>query len=268
MPAIQTSYGAEIHYQVYGDGPVNLIFLHGWGGSHETWREVIKHLDLGRFRAIVPDLRGHGQSSLGTSACSWEIFTKDILAIADFERAHVFIPIGFSLGGKLACLLSTKFPRRIPAQVLVAPVAPAEVPIDRNLGLQICREANDWQRGKHYFRGWFAPTAPEELVDACCQRIASIPQSVLETTAEMILWTSLAFQIKKRDLPTLVVSGELDPVYGAAYLGEQMLPFLNQPETATVTSSGHFIPLEHPIELAGLIEKFVIKSNTNKQVKD
>ncbi|MGA2871963.1 MAG: alpha/beta hydrolase, partial [Verrucomicrobiota bacterium] len=94
--------------------------------------------------------------------------------------------------------------------------------------------------------------------DACCRTIASIRQSVLETTAEMILWTSLVSRIGRLDLPTLAVSGEFDPVYGAAYQREQMLPYLKQSEIIKV-ASGHFIPLEQPVEIAGLIEKFVTK---------
>jgi pimeloyl-ACP methyl ester carboxylesterase len=255
MPAIPTSDGVQIHYDIHGTGPVNLIFLHGWGGNADTWSEVVKHLDTARCRSISIDLRGHGKSSLGSGNCSWEIFARDVLAVVEHAQAREFIPVGFSLGGKLACLLAAKNPEHIPAQVLVAPVPPGAVPIDRESGLQICREAKVWHRGKEYFRAWFGPAADEKVVDACCQIIAQTPTSILESTAEMILWTSLSDEIGRLDLPVLLVTGENDPVYGMAYQQKEMLPFLGRATLSTL-ASGHFIPLERPIELAGLISLF------------
>lgn len=255
MPAIKSSDGVEIHYKICGHGTLNLIFLHGWGGAAETWEDVVVGLDPALFRAICPDLRGHGRSGSRSRNYSWKIFARDILAIAEREQARQFVSVGFSMGGKLSCFLAAKYPDRISAQVLVAPVAPGTVPIDRQLGLQICREAKDWRRGKELFKSWFGPATPEGTMDTCCQTIAGTQQFVLETTAEMILWTSLAREIGKLNMPSLVVTGDSDPTYGIAYQREQMFPFLNRFKVATV-ASGHFIPHERPMELGHLISEF------------
>ncbi len=256
MPAIKTPSGGELYYHVCGTGPVNLICLHGWGGSGDSWNEFAGHLDGTRYRAICPDLRGHGRSTCPVGGSTWDNLAQDILAITDCERARRFVPVGFSLGGKLACYLAAKHADRIPAQVLVAPVPPGVVPIDRDFGLQVCREAGDWQKAKEVFQDWFGPSAREELVEAYCKSVAQAPRWVLEATAEIALWTSLASVIGQLELPSLVVTGEHDPIYHAQFQKENTLPQLGC-ATSVKLSSGHFIPLECPGELARATSAFV-----------
>jgi pimeloyl-ACP methyl ester carboxylesterase len=257
MPAIKTSDGVEIHYRVHGNGPINLIFLHGWGGSAETWNETVRRMDTGRFRCISIDLRGHGKSDVPASGYTFQNFRDDILAVADAEGARTFIPIGFSMGGKLACYLAAKNPDRASALILVATAAPGMVPVDRAFGLQVCREAGDWRRNQKVFQDWFAPSAKSEIVKAYCKTVAQTHRLVLEATAEITLWTSLAAEIGQLSLPALLVAGENDSVYGLAYQKNEMIPFLEKATTA-ILPAGHFIPLECPMKLAGLIEQFIL----------
>src|SRR5579862_1601657 len=179
MPTIETSDGAEIFYDIHGSGSIHLLFLHGWGCSGEIWNGVIQGLDNARFRSICVDLRGHGKSTHGNNF-SWQFLADDILAVVEGPRIEKFIPIGFSMGGKLACFLAAKFPKRIPAQILVAPAAPGVVPIDREFGFRVCREAGDWRQNKRVFQSWFAPGTKNEIVNAYCQAVAQVPQIVLE----------------------------------------------------------------------------------------
>ena len=54
--------GASIAYRVRGEGPLSLLFMHGWAGSGGYWEELLAELDLGGLRAVTSDLRGHGAS--------------------------------------------------------------------------------------------------------------------------------------------------------------------------------------------------------------
>jgi pimeloyl-ACP methyl ester carboxylesterase len=256
MPAIKSHGDAEIYYETYGTGPTPLLFIHGWGGDGQLWSDVLPHLDKARFRCVCVDLRGHGRSNRPGDGYNWESFSQDVLAVADEEQATRFVPVGFSMGGKLACYMAARNPGRIPAQVLLAPAPPGVVPIEREGGLQICREASDKQKVKSVFGAWFGPTARYEVVDACCGTIAKTPRSVLEATAEMTLWTSIEPEVVRLKLPTLLVHGSHDPVYGEAFQRMKMLPFLTNPRIAPV-SSGHFIPLECPADLEPLISGFI-----------
>lgn len=50
------------HVQVMGDGPVALL-IHGTGGAGFSWRDVAPRL-AERFTVVVPDLPGHGFTSI------------------------------------------------------------------------------------------------------------------------------------------------------------------------------------------------------------
>ena len=258
MPIAKSHDGVEIHYKTHGRGPFQLIFLHGWGGSGETWEKVFGNLDPEMFRAIRLDLRGHGLSAKPAFGYTWEQFDQDVLAVADQESLTRFVPVGFSLGGKLSAYLAALYPHRVLAQILVAPVGPGLVPIERSIGLQVCREANDKSKARAFFRNWFAPEATEGIVDGCCSAIAETPAHVLKATAEMILWTSIEPIVSRLQQPTLLVLGTSDPVYGETYQRERVVPFLANVHT-TYISSGHFLPLERPADLARSLSEFLLR---------
>ncbi len=54
---------AQISYHVLGEGPP-VVLLHPFPASHELWLPVAEALAL-RYRTILPDLRGHGDSEVG-----------------------------------------------------------------------------------------------------------------------------------------------------------------------------------------------------------
>src|SRR6266566_9417533 len=62
MTTVRSADGISISYNTLGDGPRNLLFMHGWAGSGSYWDEMLKHLDLGGLRVIAYDMRGHGDS--------------------------------------------------------------------------------------------------------------------------------------------------------------------------------------------------------------
>lgn len=249
MPTIQSRDGTLLHFEIHGNGPVNLIFLHGWGGDSTTWDDVIARLDGACYRLISLDLRGHGKSEAPVTGYTIQDFSDDVMAVADHVDAETFVPVGFSMGGKLACYVADTNPGRISRLVLVAPAGPGIVPIDRASGLQACREANDWRKNEVVFKDWFAPRAGAEMVKGYCKTIARTSLQVLEATAEVFLWTSLVSDVGRLKQRALLVIGSRDPVYGMAYQEKEMLPFLDAVTMATL-ACGHFIPLERPSELA------------------
>ena len=62
MKGSYQSGGVTLSYRDAGAG-IPIVFLHPTPLDRDYWRPLIE--DLGGVRAIVPDLRGHGQSELG-----------------------------------------------------------------------------------------------------------------------------------------------------------------------------------------------------------
>jgi class 3 adenylate cyclase/pimeloyl-ACP methyl ester carboxylesterase len=122
------SGGASIAYQVFGDGPLDLLFLPGWISQVEQIWELPA---LRRFferlaaigRVIQFDRRGTGLSDRIVGAHSLDQEALDALAVLDAagsERAALFT---YLLGGLMGAQLAADHPERIGALIMYASVA-------------------------------------------------------------------------------------------------------------------------------------------------
>ena len=123
---IETLNGVQIYFEVHGTRePVML--LHGFSGSSQDWKTSIEDLG-GGFRLIVPDLRGHGRSSVLTKPFRHQEAATDITALLDHLGIGACNGIGTSCGGNVLLHMATRQPERIKAMVLVSatPYFPAQ----------------------------------------------------------------------------------------------------------------------------------------------
>src|SRR5579863_9814176 len=91
------SSDAEISYWVLGEGrPV--ILLHPFPVHHEFWLPVAESL-APRYRVILPDLRGHGESGVGEGPATMEKHAVDIARVMDDAGVGRAPLIGVSIGG-------------------------------------------------------------------------------------------------------------------------------------------------------------------------
>jgi abhydrolase domain-containing protein 6 len=116
----QASARVAGHRWVYAssDGaPANaptVVMLHGFTGSKENWYPVAKRLE-GRYRLLIPDLPGWGQSERRRGA--------DYGYLAEAERVAAFVRtispgkpvvlLGHSMGGGIAPLVAARHPELV-----------------------------------------------------------------------------------------------------------------------------------------------------------
>src|SRR5438445_1711309 len=115
---------AEIVYEVQGQGPPVLL-LHPFPANHELWLPAAQAL-VSRYRLILPDLRGHGDSGVGEGPATMEKHAADVRAVmddADVGRAPM---IGVSIGGYLLFEFWRKYRSRVAALGLCNTKAPAD----------------------------------------------------------------------------------------------------------------------------------------------
>lgn len=94
--------GATIAYWVSGPerAPV-VVLLHGATLDHQAWNAQVDDL-AARYRVVVPDLRGHGESPL-TGAFRFDDAVDDIAALLDeVDTGAPLVLGGLSLGGNIA----------------------------------------------------------------------------------------------------------------------------------------------------------------------
>jgi pimeloyl-ACP methyl ester carboxylesterase len=110
--------GVTIHYEVHGEGPP-LLLSHGYSATCRMWDGQIAAF-RDRYKIIVWDMRGHGQSDYPTdpAAYSEALTVADMAAILDACSAPTAIIAGLSLGGYMTLAFHVRHPDRCRALML------------------------------------------------------------------------------------------------------------------------------------------------------
>lgn len=80
---------AEIVYWILGDGPA-VVLLHPFPAHHEFWLPVAEAL-ASRYRLILPDLRGHGESGAGEGPATMAKHAADLARVMDDTLSLIHI---------------------------------------------------------------------------------------------------------------------------------------------------------------------------------
>ena len=237
MPHLDRN-GVKIWYESRGSGPAVLL-THGYSATSRMWAPQIRGL-ADRFRLIVWDLRGHGESDSpeDPSAYSEDATVEDMAAILDacaVERAAVG---GLSLGGYLSLAFHVRHPERVSALLL----------FDTGPGYRSDEGRQKWNRmAEGYARGLDEKglaslgTGLEVRVaqHRSAKGLAAAARGILKQTDARVI-DSLP-QIR---VPTLVLWGERDDPFVKP--GEYMAAKIAGARKAVVPGAGHAANLDQP----------------------
>ena len=116
MPKVKFN-DIEMYYEVYGEG-TPLVLIQGYGGSSADWiPEIIQGFE-DKFRVIIFDNRGTGQSDKPDVEYSIKMMADDVARLMEsigIQRAHV---LGLSMGGVIAQEMAISHPDRVQSLVL------------------------------------------------------------------------------------------------------------------------------------------------------
>ncbi|MFO1029130.1 MAG: alpha/beta fold hydrolase [Acetobacteraceae bacterium] len=110
--------GVSIWYEDHGTGPV-ILLSHGYSATCRMWDGQIAAFH-DRYRVIVWDMRGHGQSDYPAdpAAYSEDATVADMAAILDACGVDSAIIGGLSLGGYMSLAFHLRHPQRTRALML------------------------------------------------------------------------------------------------------------------------------------------------------
>ena len=105
--------GLQYYYLTQGDREQDIVFLHGFLGSHAIFNEALSEIDLASTHRLVSlDLLGHGASE--GAELHYRFSAKEQVAdLAYFIRHYCQKPVilvGYSMGARLALSLATQYP--------------------------------------------------------------------------------------------------------------------------------------------------------------
>jgi non-heme chloroperoxidase len=233
MSTIKTEDGTEIYYKDWGKGPV-VTFSHGWPLSSDAWDGQMFFLAQNGFRVVALDRRGHGRSSQAAFGNDMNGYADDLAAVIEALDLKDATLIGHSTGGgEVARYIARHGTKRVAKAVLLAAVPPIMLKSATNPeGLPIevfdsLRKSITNDRSQFYkdlaiqFYGANRPGAKvsQGILD---QFWLWSMQAGLKNAYESIKAfseTDFTEDLKKFDVPTLVLHGEDDqivPVHDSA----------------------------------------------------
>lgn len=122
------SNDTTIDYKSYGNGPVNLLFVHGSYIDQTYWAEQVKYFEKD-FSVITLDLAGHGKSGRERKNWSIEGFADDVVNVIKALDLKNVILVGHSLGSDVNLIAASKFPEPIIGFVIVDNFKNAATPL-------------------------------------------------------------------------------------------------------------------------------------------
>jgi non-heme chloroperoxidase len=223
---VTTKDGTEIYYKDWGEGPV-VTFSHGWPLSSDAWDGQMLFLVHNGFRVVAHDRRGHGRSSQASSGNDMDGYADDLAAVIEALDLKDAILVGHSTGGgEVARYIGRHGTKRVAKAVLIAAVPPIMLKSAANpegLPMEVfdsMRSSLTKDRSQFYkdlatqFYGANRPGAKvsQGILD---QFWLWSMQAGLKNAYESIKAfseTDFTEDLKKIDVPTLVMHGEDDQI--------------------------------------------------------
>ncbi|MFE3849746.1 alpha/beta fold hydrolase [Streptomyces griseorubiginosus] len=97
-----------------------LLLVHGWGGDGREWSPHVEAL-AGRFRLVVPDLRGHGRSPVPDEGNTPAAMAEDLAGLVEALATGPVVAVGHSMGGQVVNLLAVRHPALVRSVVALDP---------------------------------------------------------------------------------------------------------------------------------------------------
>ncbi|WP_186038207.1 alpha/beta fold hydrolase [Burkholderia gladioli] len=255
--------GVRLAYRLQGEGPRELVCIHGVGSYLEAWQGAINALG-GGFRVLSFDLRGHGRSERVKGRYEIDDFVGDVLALADHAGFARFDLAGFSLGGLIAQRLALTHPARLRRLVLLATVA-GRTAEERARVAERLAALQAGERGAHYdasLSRWltedFQARHPA-LVDELRRRNARNDPDCYAAAYRVLAQTDFGGLIDQIAMPTLIATGECDAGSNprmARYMHER----IPDSRLAILPNLRHSLLNEAPEQVAALMRGFLIDS--------
>jgi non-heme chloroperoxidase len=230
MATFTTKDGTQIYYNDWGTGQP-IVFSHGWPLSADAFEDQMFFLSQRGYRCIAHDRRGHGRSSQPWTGNDMDTYADDLAELVAKLNLKDAIHVGHSTGGgEVARYIARHGTKRVAKAVLISsvpplmlktPANPTGTPIEVFDQLRAGVQADRSQFFKDLSLPFFGYNRKGAKVSEGVRNsfwlqsmMAGFPAAYFCIKA--FSETDQTEDLKKFDVPTLIIQGDDDQIVPAA----------------------------------------------------
>ncbi len=265
MPTIAIN-GAELYYEDTGAGSTGetIMFSHGLLWNLEMFRPQMDHLRE-RYRCIGYDHRGQGKSgdvdvrSIGMEGLFQD--AAELIERLDLGPVHF---AGLSMGGFVAMRMAARRPDLLRSLILMETSADREP--EENIGRYRALNAVARYAGLKlvadrvmpimFGKEFLTDPARESEREAWKQRLIANRRSIWRAVNGVIDRDPIAPELRRIDMPTLVIVGEQD-VATVPAKAERLHEAIKGSKLVRIPGAGHTSSIEQPERVNAALDDFL-----------
>lgn len=254
--AVCATNGINLHYTRTGGDKPTLILLHGLTANGACWTSVAHFLEK-EYDIIMPDARGHGESSKPGHGYSYEDLANDAIGLINALKLPHTILLGHSMGGMTAALVASRCPKLLRGLILADPTF---------LSPKVQREVFDSDVAGQHQRILGQPL--EKLVANLKSRHPDRSPDTIECIARARLQTSLAAfgvlmppnpdymkLVRTIEIPSLLVFGDKGVI--KSVVAEELQHLNPRFQVASIPDASHGLYYDQPERFAAVVGSFM-----------
>ena len=248
-----------LYYEDHGSGsPV--VLVHGWPLSGASWEKQVPVLLEAGHRVITYDRRGFGESSKPATGYDYDTFAEDLHKLVTTLNLQDAALVGFSMGGgEVARYLGKYGSKRVSKAVFIASIPPfllktADNPegVDGAVfeGIKKGIAADRLAFLSQFLSNFYNVDVlrGKQISDQAVQLSWNIaagasPKGTLDCVSAWL--TDFRNDLKKIDVPTLVVHGDADRILPLAATAKRTQEFVKGSKLVVVEGGPHGLTWTH-----------------------
>jgi non-heme chloroperoxidase len=232
--------GTSIYFKDWGAGQP-IVFSHGWPLQADAWELQMMFLASNGYRCIAHDRRGHGRSSQPWNGNDMDTYADDLAELLAALDVRDAVMIGHSTGGgEVTRYIGRHGTSRVAKAVLVSAIPPLMLKTPANPGgtpieaFDAIRNGVMGDRSQFFmdlalpFYGYNRPGAKlsQGVVNTFWLQGMQAGLKNAYDCIKVFSETNLTEDLKRFDVPTLIVHGDDDqivPIADSAYLSSKIV---------------------------------------------